>query len=112
MSAYDLAEGDKDQFDTIVNKAAVDCQPANWESTSHGDDTDAEKKHPARLAQPTSSTAIASLQFALDGVATEDFPSFVKRHESTLTFPEKVMGPTARGKCANPLHSSSLPLSY
>jgi hypothetical protein len=107
MSTYDLAEGDKDQFD-IANEAAVACQRANSKSTSHGDDTDAEKKHPARLA---SSTAIASLQFALDSVATEDFPSFVKRHENTLSFPEKVMT-DLRGNCANPLHTSSLPLSH
>jgi len=32
----------------------------------------------------------AVLQFALNSLNTEDFPSFVKQRESTLTFPEKV----------------------
>jgi hypothetical protein len=49
-----------------------------------------EEKASTRLVLPSSSPDEGKLRFVLDNVSTEEFPSFVKQHESTLTFPEKV----------------------
>jgi hypothetical protein len=55
---------------------------------------------PARKARPSMSSEASSeanviskpsgLAFAFDNVAPEEFPSFVKKNDSSLTFPEKV----------------------
>jgi hypothetical protein len=55
-----------------------------------------EDNAPTRPVMPSSSPDEGKLRFVLDNVSTEDFPSFVKQHESTLTFPEKVRAASQR----------------
>lgn len=74
---------------SIEEAAAVEAEN-NIEATGDVKTDSKDKDGDSKGDWEQGSTTRANLQYALDNVETSEFPTFVKQHENSVTFPEKV----------------------